>query len=499
MSKFPDPSKSYAAEPVNSKLNTAPNSSTIFQAPPPAGSPVDPPPFIPPNPNSSPTPSTPVISDLPPEMRISPSPFRNLVPLLLGIFALAVLGVLVFKFLPSLLGKKSGGNITLTYWGLWEPASVMQGVIADYEREHPGIKINYTMQSPKGYRSRLQTAISSGTGPDIARIHNTWLPMLKKQLAPAPANLGINTSDYYPVFLKNFVVGSSLYALPLTIDGLALYYNPDILASAKVEVPKDWNALRKLAFDLTERNPTTGIIEKAGIALGASNNVDHWSDILGLLILQNSGSPDRPTDQAVQDALTFYTLFAVSDKSWDVSQPSSTYAFATGTVAMMLAPSWRVGEIKAINPNLNFKIVEAPKLPTTNLSWATYWAEAVPVSSKHPQAAWEFLKYLNTPEVLQKLYAAQAQLRGIGEPYPLKSMANLLENDPLAAPFISQANSYTSWYLSGLTYDEGINDELIKYYEDAINSIVGGSSVSSVIKTLDAGVTQILAKYPEAR
>lgn len=481
MSKFPDPSKSYGAEPVSPKLDTS-GSSTVFQSP------------------VQPTSPPPVISDLPQEMAISPSPFRNLVPLILAIVALALIGFAAFTFLPKLLG--GGGkstSATLTYWGLWEPSSVMQTVIADYEREHPGIKINYTMQSPKGYRSRLQTAIGSGSGPDIARIHNTWLPMLKKQLAPAPTNLGINITDYYPVVAKNFVVGNSIYALPLGIDGLALYYNPAILEEIGAEVPTDWNALRKLALDLTKRNPTTGIIERAGVSIGTSNNVDHWSDILALLTLQNSGTPATPSEKSVQDALTFYTLFATSDKSWDVSQPSSTYAFASGTSAMMLAPSWRIPEIKNINPSLEFKIAEAPKLPTTDLAWASYWAEAVPVSSKNPQAAWEFIKYLSTPEVLQKLYAGQVQLRGVGEPYPLKSMASLLADDPLISPFLTQANNYTSWYMTGLTHDEGINDEMIKYYEDSVNSIIGGSSVSSVIRTLEAGVSQILAKYPEAK
>lgn len=494
MAKFPDPSKNYGAEPVNSKIGSG--GETIFTAP---SQPVDPTPYVPPAPALGGAPA-PIISDLPRDMAISSSPFRNIVPIIIGIVAIVLLGLAAFTFLPKLLGgNKSSGNITLTYWGLWEPASVMQTVIADYERDNPGVKINYTMQSPKGYRSRLQTAISSGSGPDIARIHNTWLPMLRKSLSPAPTDLGINISDYYPVVAKNFVVGSSIYALPLEIDGLALYYNPKIIEEVQPEPPTDWNALRKLAYNLTKRNASTGVIERAGMAMGSSNNVDHWSDILALLTMQNSGTPASPSEQSVQDALTFYTLFVTGDKSWDVSQPSSTYAFATGTAAMMLGPAWRVADIKAINPELEFKIAPAPKLPTTDLAWATYWAEAVPISSKNQQAAWEFIKYLSTPEVLQKLYAAETQLRGIGEPYPLKSMASLLANDPLAAPFVNQAGSYTSWYMAGSTYDEGINDQIIKYYEDAVNAVDGGSSINSVIKTLDAGVAQILAKFPEAK
>lgn len=499
MPKFPDPTKNPGTTPVGGPVPLA-KDQPVYQAPP----------AFPPSPavaalnqnkNGTPppagsSPSVPPISPQPPPINHSPSPspFRNLIPLIIGLAAFGLLAVLGFTLLPRFLHGGTDEPVVLSYWGLWEPASVMQGVIADYERDHPNVKINYQMQSPKNYRSRLQSAIESGQGPDIARIHNTWLPMLSKSLSPAPQGL-INPSEFYPIVSNNFVLGGELYAVPLEIDGLALYYNQDILAEAGAEPPTDWNAFRKLAFDLTRRNPETGIIERAGAALGTTNNIDHWSDILGLLILQNSGDPGNPSDPAVADALTFFTLFSVSDKSWDTSQPNSTYAFATGTLAMMLAPAWHAAEIDSINPTLNFGIAPAPRLVSPELNWATYWAEAVSSSSQNPEAAWRFLAYLSSNEVLQKLYTTQSQIRVIGEPYPKPALAEFLVDDPLAAPFVSQGSTYTSWYLSDRTYDEGVNDEFIKYYEDAVNAINDGSGVSAVTKTLESGAAQVKSKY----
>ena len=419
-----------------------------------------------------------------------------MVPIIVGAVVL-ILVIVIGSSLYSRFAKKNA-PVTLTYWGLWEPMSVMQPVISDYEASHPNVKITYSMQSPKNYRTRLQSAISGGTGPDIARIHNTWLPMLQKSLAPAPDSIVPLSliSSYYPVVQKNAVVGGKVYALPLEIDGLALFYNEDMLKEVGTSPPSDWNTLRKLAFDLTKTNLETKIIERAGAAIGTTNNVEHWPDILGLLILQNSGDPSKPTSTAVQDALTFFTIFSGQDKSWDASQPNSVYAFATGTVAMILAPSWQVAEIKAINPNLKFGVAPAPTLPSTNVAWASYWMEAVPVSSKNQSAAWEFIKYLSSEEALQKMYAGASQIHTIGEPYPLMSMKNLVSSDPLAGAFVNQGNAYTSWPLVDRTYDEGVNDEFIKYYEDAVNAIGSGSTVGSVIKTLDEGVQQVVAKYP---
>ena len=500
MSKFPDPTKDYGATPMTGPIDASklPPSSgqeettqtPLYQAPEPMHIESDSSREIPPDAKQSGRPPA----------TLSGSPFRNLIPILIGIAALTILGVLGFVVVPKFF-KKTVTTTTLNYWGLWEPTSVMQAVIADYEAANPNIKINYTMQAPKNYRSRFIAASTGANPPDIVRIHNTWLPMLKKDLAPAPDTI-LKVSDlsaYYPIVQKNFVSSGKIYALPLEIDGLSLIYNEDIFKEAGATPPSDWNTLRKLAFDLTKTNPETKIIERAGVALGTTANVEHWSDILGLLIMQNSGDPGKPTDTAVQDALTFYTIISAQDKSWDASQPNSVYAFATGTVAMIIAPSWQVSEIKAINPNLNFKVAPAPVLPSTNYAWATYWAEAVPSSSKNQAEAWKFIKYLSTSDVLQKMYAGASQVRALGEPYPLTSMSSTLAADPLAAPFVTQGPNYVSWYLSGRTYDDGINDELIKYYEDAVNAVNNGSTIGSVLSTLDAGVKQVLAKYPEAK
>jgi multiple sugar transport system substrate-binding protein len=509
MPKFPDPTKDYASSPLASPIDA----SKLPSSPEPVGAPADnpvyqaPPPKVetpPPTASSTTTTTTtttaaPVTPAFKPQ-GISSSPFRNLVPLIIAAGAIILLAVLGFTLLPKLMQKKPEA-VTLNYWGLWEPTSVMQAVIADYEAENPHVKINYTMQSVKNYRTRFLSAATQPNPPDIVRIHNTWLPMLRKDLSPAPDSVLTlaDLSDYYPIVQQNFVAGGKLYALPLEIDGLALIYNEDILKEAGATPPSDWNTLRKLAFDLTKTNAETKIIERAGVALGTTNNVEHWSDILGLLILQNSGNPGKPSETAVQDALTFYTIISTQDKSWDSSQPNSVYAFATGTVAMIIAPAWQVSEIKAINPNLNFKVAPAPVLPSANIAWASYWAEAVPAASKNQVEAWKFIKYLSTAPVLQKMYAGASQIRALGEPYPRASLASSLANDPIAGAFVTQGPNYKSWYLADRTYDDGINDQLSQYYEDAINGINNGQTVGAVLKALDEGVAQVLLKYPEAK
>jgi multiple sugar transport system substrate-binding protein len=438
-----------------------------------------------------------------PEATVQPSPFRKIIP----IFAiLMIVGLLVFV-IKSILAKKGGGlqfwlnkknkEVTLTYWGLWEPKTVLEPLLADYKKEHPEVTLDYVFQSPKDYRERLQSALAAGKGPDIFRIHLTWLPMFlnQGQLAAVPENL-FDWSDYYSIteVLKN---KGQYYAVPLGIDTLALFYNSDIFKAAGVEVPTTWEELRNAANKLSVRDKD-GRLQLGGIALGTTNNVDNWSDIVGLMMLQNGADLAQPTDKLAEDALKFYSLFSRVYQVWDETMPPSTYAFANGKVAMLIAPSWRAFEIKDLNPNLNFKITEVPQLmkdDKNKITWATFWVEAVAKDSVNAEAAWQFLKFLSQPENLKKLYTNESQIRLFGEPYPLKSLAKELETHPLVAPFVKQAPFAKTWFLCSRTHDNGINDRMIKYYEDALGMMAGGGSPQAALSQAAAGVKQVLNQY----
>lgn len=229
--------------------------------------------------------------------------------------------------------------------------------------------------------------------------------------------------------------------------------------------------------------------------MGNATNVEHFSDILAVLILQNNGDFTKPNSPEVRDALLFYTNFMKTDEVWSETLPSSTVAFGRGDVAMMLAPSWRSHEIKAMNPELKFATSPLPQLSDTRVTWATYWAEGVNAKSTKKDESWKFLKYLSSKEVQQKLYSDQAKTRGFGELYSRKDLANELANDPITSAFMQDAPFAKGWQMSSYTHDDGANDQIIKYYEDAVTALLAGKQIEEVQGTLNQGVTQVLRQY----
>ncbi|MEK7112240.1 MAG: extracellular solute-binding protein, partial [Patescibacteria group bacterium] len=299
--------------------------------------------------------------------------------------------------------------------------------------------------------------------------------------------------------------GTGLVGIPFMYDGLAFYINEEIFEKAGKSPPATWDDLRQLAIQLTSKDEQ-GAITQSGVALGRTENVDNWPEILGLMMLQNGVSMRSPEGKLAEDALTFFSVFSSVDGVWDATLPPSTVAFASGKLAMYFGPSWRAFEIRQQNPNLKFKTVPLPQLPKANpkepdVAYASYWVEGVWARSKNKDAAWEFLKFLSSKESLEKMYQNAAKLRLFGEPYPRSDMASLLTSDPILGALVLQAPNAQSWYLASRTFDgpTGINSQINKYFEDAINSVNSGTPASKALEVVAEGVKQVLSQYGLSR
>lgn len=417
---------------------------------------------------------------------------------LAGIGVLLLIAGVIFVFRNY---TRSSSPVTLTYWGLWEPESVYQEVFADFKKSHPNVIIKYQMQSPIQYRERVQTAMAGESGPDIIRIHNSWMPMLISEIAPVPTTIYSATkfrSTFYPVAANDLIVNGTPYAIPLEIDSLALFVNTDLLTAAGLAIPTNWEEFREAAKKLTVKDEQ-GRIKTAGAAMGTAGNVDGWQDIVSLMMLQ-AGVDMRtaPNTQAAQEALLYYTTFVSVDGVWQPNLDGSTLAFSQGKVAMYFGSSWRFFDIKNMNSGLNFRVVPVPQLPAAQtVNFASYWAEAVSKKSKNAKEAFELLNFMSSKESLTKIYTAQSKLRPFGEPYPRVDMATMLTTNPDVGPFVAGAATAKSTYLNSATGDgsTGINSRFSEYYGDAVNATVQGGNAKQALDTVAQGVKQVLESY----
>jgi len=488
-----------APPPPSEGTTTTPEVSVSGAAPPP------PPPPI----SITPPPAASVVTITPPPK----PPKTGKIFMFLGI-ALAL--CLIVALIYSIFNKVNplSTHSTITYWGLWEPEPVMKDLIAEFEKSHPRVKISYQQQNQNEYRERLQSALIQGRGPDIFRFHNTWTPMFRNYLQAVPTDIYSSSefSDtFYPVANKDAMLGANLMAIPLETDNLVMFVNDALFAQAGIAIPKTWDELKLAAVAIARCSTPDGKcypgarVLTAGAALGSTGNVDHWEELLALLMLQNNvnlNNPGGASNQAASDVINYFNSYVQQSHVWDPNLPTSTILFASGKVGIIFAPSWKALDIIGANSSLKFSAHPVPQLPVDPnqneqpIAYATYWLEGVNNKSKAGPEAWAFLKFLTTPENQQKLYqSAVATGRPFGEPYSRKDLASQITNTPYLGAAISQLPISKSWYLASFTHDgpTGINTRLSEYYAKLISGLEplpsSGTAIAKILSDYGLAVT----------
>lgn len=378
--------------------------------------------------------------------------------------------------------NNNDGPVTLEVWGLWESEAVMQPLIDKYESQNSNVQIVYTQKSFTQYEENLITRLQQGQAegtpaPDIFRINNTWLSRYQSYLSPLPAEV-MSGTDYAETFYSTAVndfkgTDNNLYAVPLEIDGLSLFYNVEMFEQAGIsEPPSDWDTLIEIAQQLTIKD-ANGDITQAGVAMGTSNNIMHSADILSLLMLQNGAEINQNfntevdlTSERAVSAIKYYCEMNTEFGVWSPDLRSDLEMFFSGDLAMMFAPSWRAFDILNSNPNIEFAIAPTPTLGSQPLYYSMYWGEAVSKDSDDPVEAWKFVKFLSEQQQLRDFYSNSVQIggRAFGEPYSRQDMASELTGEPYVGAIVEMAPNMTSWRM-------GIQSFIEEELRNAINEV----------------------------
>lgn len=384
-----------------------------------------------------------------------------------------MINILLISMLPS------NKSVEIVFWGFWEEEEAMHPLIEKYQQENPGIIIKYAIQPLKDYESILygrlqQSDTSSLPAPDIAMIHNNWLPKFQKYLSPLPSNImseDTYSQEFYPTAILDFKgVDNNIYAIPLQIDGLMVIYNKDILRKAGYSTPPaDWDSFMELAKDLTIRD-SEGKITRSGLAIGTANNITHSFDILSYFFLQNLVqlmNEDRNQIQLTSDrairAFNTYTSFVMEeDATWATYLPSDLTSFVNGELAMMFGTSWRALDILSQTEDIEFGLAPLPRLPNNEeVYYSTYWGTTVSKSSKNSYEAWKFVEFLSQPEQLRRLNQNSAKIRTFGEPYSRVSMNSEMKDIEYTEALSYMAPFMKSWQLGDQPVVESFLNEAI--------------------------------------
>jgi multiple sugar transport system substrate-binding protein len=323
--------------------------------------------------------------------------------------AIAVLGVLG-------CGEVGGGDeqVRLQLWGLGREGEVVRELIPEFERRHPGIKVDVQQIPWTAAHEKLLTAFVGDAAPDIAQIGNTWVPELAEleALAELPAEMvrdpGFAAGDFFPGALESNRVEGRLWGLPWYVDTRVVFYRKDLLAAAGAEeFPRTWSAWRALMERLRGPGRYAALLP-----------TDEWEQPV-ILALQTGAPLIRDGRRAAFDepgfrrALAFY-LDIFRDglaPPANNNQISSVYQqFAAGEFAMYLTGPWNLGEFaRRLPPEMAEAWDTAPMpapdgMPWPGASLAGGSNLVVMRGSRQPREAWMLARYLVEPASQMRLY-----------------------------------------------------------------------------------------------
>ena len=429
-------------------------------------------------------------------------------------YLLAGLVVVIFIILVITtvvrVGNIGGGQerATLEFWGVFDSRQDLASIISGFKQLEPGVRINYKQIPFEDYERELINALAAGTGPDVFMIHHTWLAKHSDKLAPMPTTS--NKKDYRfmnPVDFRNqfvdvayndLVFKNEIYALPLYVDTLAVFYNKDMLNTAGItKPPANWNEFNK-DIELLTRFDASGNITQVGAAIGTARNINRSTDILAALMIQNGTQMTDASNTSAtftrtvssqrtgENALQYYTDFANPTKAvytWNDTQHYSIDAFIEGKVAMMINYSHQIPTISSRYQRLNFGIAPLPQFSEIDAkNYANYLAMAVSAQSQKQDVAWRFLSYVASKE------GATAYLNATSRPAARRDMIELQRIDPMLGVFAVQALSARSWY-------QADNDAIDQIFADMIDDVnVKKLKTREALQAAEAKVTTLMSR-----
>ncbi len=421
--------------------------------------------------------------------------------------SIVLIFILIFAgVIPGLRpGAKQRLKADLEFWGVFDKSDIYQSVIDQFQNIHQGVSINYRQFDPQSYENELINALAAGQGPDIFMIHNSWLPKHYDKISPLPSeklNIAVYGDQLFPKVVKtDFTANDVIYALPLSIDTLALIYNKDIFDQSGIALaPATWLEFQNIVPKLRILD-NTGKISRAAAAIGGSEkSVNRATDLLSLLMLQAGA---QMTDQDFTratfaqtltggfspglNALEFYTRFANPinfDYTWNEALHYSLDSFAESSSAMIFNYAYQLPNLKAKNPLLNLGVAPIPQNnPAKAVNYANYWGYTVSNKSQYSDLIWDFILLLTTNQNNAKNYLQETQ-----KPPALRFLINEYSNDPEIGIFAKQILTAKSW--------PQINDNKIEtIFSDMIESVINGrQSAETALDQAEAEVSQLMMR-----
>jgi multiple sugar transport system substrate-binding protein len=344
--------------------------------------------------------------------------------------------------------RAPAGRTVIEFWCGWtgREMKVFQALVDRFNREQTEVWVH----SFGGVQDDTKTirAITAGVPPDAFFLWNPpyigplALNGALRRLDEMLPRAGLTEQDLVSVSLDLCRYRGSLYGLPVLIDATGLFWNRAAYREAGLDPdrpPRSPDEMIDYAKRLTKREG--GQLVRIGF-----QPMDDLLQFLCACRAKLVDAQERPLADApdVKAALTWYRdVIAAMGSSEEVAAfaagfgqgQSANNPFFSGKTAMMASGEWNPFWIERYTPQLDYSVGPFPGFepgmaPPSNIGGNVV---VIPRESRHPEAAWKFIAWLQ---------GRSAQLQFAHNIYNLPNRRDLL-TDPTLTRGSRAARSYS--------------------------------------------------------
>jgi cellobiose transport system substrate-binding protein len=370
--------------------------------------------------------------------------------------------------------KTGDPNAEFTFWSFTGIGA--KDSVKEYQAKNPDAKVKLSeVGSTTETATALTAALVGGEVPDLVMIQDDDLP---KFVANPDNFLDLRTlggNDLSGKYLKWAADGAtatngSVIGVPTDVGGLGMAYRADLFKAAGLptepaEVAKmwsTWDGFIKMGQKYTEATgkPFVDNVETS-VFFSTVNQVTEK-------YYSPDGKPTYDTNPQVKDA------FGVAVNTYEAGISANIAAWssgwdpgkAKGAFAVTVAPSWLLSGIKTAAPATAGKW-RVTTVPGVGGNWGGS-VIAIPARAKNPQAAWNYINTMMSPE---------AQTEHFKRTGTLPAAKDSLSNAAVA--------SYTDKFYGDSPIGKVMSDSVLKF-----NSFYNGPDTSAI----GAGLLNSLAE-----
>lgn len=329
--------------------------------------------------------------------------------------------------------KQSNADVTIWHW-MTDRQEAFEKLADQYYKE-TGVRVSFETYAPTDvYKNKITSAATANLLPDIfnpiADKKETASFIKADFIADLTEDMNKDgwKEEFFPKALtqntfeegNQWDVKPGIYAVPLDVNSLMIYYNKDLFTQAGLDPenpPKTWaefieagKALRAAGIQPF----TSGFGE--GWLIGAFAQSYQWNLFGKEGVLETIEGKISYTDPRW---IRIFEMFAeMRDNKLFASgivtmvNKDAERSFATGKAAMSFNGSWGVNVYHSMAPNLNYGVIPPPALPDAQYPLLMFGGEGsslfVNAQSPNKQKAIDFLRWMT--QIEPQVYLAKETL-----------------------------------------------------------------------------------------